>query len=730
MNITGYGQYSKQVAGIRDPNKIMNQQHKLIFIYPMLFADRIKVPNLETLLRDFISVTFLSDLFVQNTLNVIGIANQIRPLWDENKQLIDPTTAIIRSLGNSEVQGAYTSTPVMPNYPVSPEHATILQQKINQKTAYIQQLLKTDPKFSKLRPFIEIITLGNMIEVPVIVGTTSYPTDTLSLMYVLIAAIGLNRKLNNKQDVDAIFRELETMNESKYWNLLNNLIQSPTERADIADWFRDKAFKVTKSISGWRNVPTISGAAENLATRLQKRIMNPPKLNQANELLSPLFINQTNLAQTKLYFQFVLDPDFAKRRFGIDASDEDTKLVDLSSAKLQGELANIQRFIRSNFSEVIGTIGVVLLRSIINIITVSPTSVDFSKLKKEHIDADMVNNIDDDLNEVLKAIDHGLKGSSSEESRNKIKILKSLCQIDTSNYISEFSKLIATHSIHSDDFNMDIYKNFLSTFDSIVSSCSTLSAKIENEVKFLTSDNEKSILLNRLNIIQQDISESLLDFFQPYQQEVANASGTDYVRIADITNVSYTDIANKMIPKFRTGLADIFYFLLLAQLQTSLCKFVLTADVDLETTSNEVTSWPNYILVLPVEIVLALHAAMMGVSWKHMLQGGEYGRPVRKSNEVIRDTGTGTQVTIQRNKPLTHEQISTKSIYNVNEQYVKGIIKVISQRIGVPNLIVVDSRRGHIYYKLMNQTDINRTNISTIDTFIRSKLNRQMVSQF
>jgi len=250
VNITGYGQYSKQVAGIRDPNKIMNQQHKLIFIYPMLFADRIKVPNLETLLRDFISVTFLSDLFVQNTLNVIGIANQIRPLWDENKQLIDPTTAIIRSLGNSEVQGAYTSTPVMPNYPVSPEHTTILQQKINQKTAYIQQLLKTDPKFSKLRPFIEIITLGNMIEVPVIVGTTSYPTDTLSLMYVLIAAIGLNRKLNNKQDVDAIFRELETMNESKYWNLLNNLIQSPTERADIADWFRDKAFKVTKSISG------------------------------------------------------------------------------------------------------------------------------------------------------------------------------------------------------------------------------------------------------------------------------------------------------------------------------------------------------------------------------------------------------------------------------------------------------------------------------------------------
>jgi hypothetical protein len=152
----------------------------------------------------------------------------------------------------------------------------------------------------------------------------------------------------------------------------------------------------------------------------------------------------------------------------------------------------------------------------------------------------------------------------------------------------------------------------------------------------------------------------------------------------------------------------------LAQLQASLCKFILVADIDIETATNEVTSWPNYTLTLPVEIVLALHAAIMGASWKHMLSGGQIGKEIDK----------------EKNKPLTREQVGKGSMFNVNENYIKGIVKFVCQRLDVPNLIVVDSKKGDIYYKLMNQTDINKTKISTIETFIQSKLNRQMVSQF
>jgi len=138
----------------------------------------------------------------------------------------------------------------------------------------------------------------------------------------------------------------------------------------------------------------------------------------------------------------------------------------------------------------------------------------------------------------------------------------------------------------------------------------------------------------------------------------------------------------------------------------------LVADVDLETVSTEVTAWPNYTLVLPVEIVTALHAAIMGKSWKHMLSGGQIGQDLDKTA-----------------KPMTKEQVSTSGISDVNDTYVKSVVKFVSNRLQVPNLIVVDSKRNEIYYKLMNQTDVNKTKLQTITTFVQSKLDRPLTTQ-
>jgi len=91
----------------------------------------------------------------------------------------------------------------------------------------------------------------------------------------------------------------------------------------------------------------------------------------------------------------------------------------------------------------------------------------------------------------------------------------------------------------------------------------------------------------------------------------------------------------------------------LVSLQTSLCKFILVADVDIETASNEVTAWPNYTLVLPIEIILALHAATMGVSWDHMLRGGEIGKDLQEKTLRKKDSTSGTVITKERNTPMT-----------------------------------------------------------------------------
>jgi hypothetical protein len=738
VNVTGYGQYSKQTSGIRDPNKIMNQQQKLIFIYPMLFADKIRVPNVqsfETLMRDFISVTFLSDLFVQNTFNVIGLANQIRPLWDEHREVVDPSVGILKALSGSQ-HGVYTSGPSTPNYPVGPEHFNTLQNKINQKTAVIQQLVKSDPKMAKTRPFIEVITLGNMIEVPVIVGTSPYPVDTLTLMYVLIAAIGLNKKLTNETDLNEIFHELETMNETKYWNLLNNLTKSPKEIQDLADRFRGKVLSGIsvrghtvvpglKNISGWGSTPIIANAARGLATRVQNRIDNPKELEQQRQIFAPLLLKQDKLDQTKLYFKFVLDPDFAKRRFGIDASKEDAKLNDISQVKLQGELSKIQNVTMSAFAKMIGTLGTSLLLSITNLVSTPDSTVNVMLEKSRNIDNDMMSEIEPQLTEILIGIDNGLKGNSSQASRNKIDILKDLCKIDSSETLKEFTDNIDRTSIISNDFNFDQFKNFITYITNFSNVSISLSNKIENEIKFITSD--QSTIITRFDTLKKLISNTITGFFKPFKEDLNNTPTSQLAQVAGTNN---TNIINRTIPTFISGLTQIFYFVFLMYLQASLCKFILTADVDVETAANEVTTWPNYTLVLPVEIVLALHAAVMGASWEHMLKGGQQGQDLVTKRFTTKDDLTNTKITTEKNKPLTKEQVSTRGIHDINEGYIKGIVKFICQRLDVPNLFVVDSKKGDIYYKLMNQTDVNKTKITTIETFIHSKLNRQMVSQF
>jgi len=65
---------------------------------------------------------------------------------------------------------------------------------------------------------------------------------------------------------------------------------------------------------------------------------------------------------------------------------------------------------------------------------------------------------------------------------------------------------------------------------------------------------------------------------------------------------------------------------------------------------------------------------------------------------------------------------------DVSATYIKSIVKFIANRLNVPNLIVVDSRRGEVHYQLMNQTDVNRSRIQTLATFVQSKVDRPLTT--
>jgi len=710
MNITGYGQYSKGVAGVKDPKKIMNSQLKLIFVYPILIADKIKVqstPPFEQLIRDFISVTFLSDLFVENAFSIIGTANQIRPLWDERQEPIDPTSGIFRSWAARQGISSAGYGTLSPNYNVDAAFAGELQKKINQKTAVIQQLLKVDPKFAKFRPYIETITMGNMIEVPVVVGTSIFQVDTLTLMWVLIASIGLNLSLDSETNIDIIFKELESLDEKKYWKLLNNLITDPTVRQNLGSWFQRGVIGVSRGVEKvtrrFNILPSVRRAASNVRFDTQSQIDKEQELRTQQQFL-PLYLNQTDLNNTKMYFKFVLNRTLSERRFGLGATDQMTSRTNIYNASLGSHSARYRDFLINSFTDIISTTGTMWLLSLGNIISITSSALNIVNVKKEKVDDNLFDNITDNVGKLFVNIDNSFR---EEDMKEKIESLKDLCAIDSMEAIESISNWAGDTAISVGSFNRATYLEFVEVFEKASGISKSLSLRLESQLKTIVSETStgefNSNLIMVKNLINQVVKNFIKEFVDEQRQTLDSEFTLESLEIADRDK-----ILRQIIPAFHDGMVDILYFLFLAKFQEVLCKFILVADVEVEKSVSEVTSWPNYTLVLPVEIIVALHAAIMGKSWKHMLSGGQVGRSLQPNS-----------------KPMTKEQINMP---DVNETYIKSIVKFIANRLNVPNLIVVDSKRGEIHYQLMNQTDVNKTRIQTLATFVQSKVDRPLTT--
>jgi len=754
VNITGLSQYSKATVGIKDPTKLLNQQQKLIFVYPILTCDKIKVSNIksfETTIRDFISVTFLSDIFTENALNIVSMANQVAPLWDENRQAVDPTSVIAKTLNP---QGTYEKVPSQ-TYPIGKEYSHEIQRKINEKTAIIQQLTKTDPRFVKLRPYIEIITLGNLIDVPVIVGTQAYPVDTLSIMYVLIAAIGLNKKLNKMSDVNDVFNELEKMTPEKYWSLLKNLFGS-----------KETAVAESRSLIS-RLFGTIShtrlGKYINKSTRIPIRNIQDIRkrskewkekevFEEVPDIFLSLSLKQQDLDKTKIFFKFVLNRDLAERKFGVDTSDETLKMSNIVTHDLNTDLNNITNNFIARFEEFTRSYIFAFIHDIHNILYVDdqPTDFSISDITNKYFNKQFYESLQKSVEGVFKLVSDSLRNNNISVSRNSFKILKeSICSLKFV-YINEFLEKALSIRITTMDYDkkqllefINYIKNFGETGNDLVDEFIDAFEKFArngqpvlrdfnfgmhvNNIRTTISEKVKRVFTEIRNIINVSEVYPRIDIVLGERKLNSLRSKTDdrdddYYKRANNIKHAKDEVLNNTLPLLQRNIENIMLFLFYSQLQEQICKNINSLDIKLETVSHEVTSWPNYTLVLPVEIVTALYAAISGLNWRNMLKEDIKNERQRKEaeKEAMARKHDGENVST----PTKPEHIRTS--YLVSENYIKGIMKFISNRLNVPNLITVDGKKGDIYCKLMNQTDINKFKISTLDTFVQSKLNRSI----
>ena len=54
------------------------------------------------------------------------------------------------------------------------------------------------------------------------------------------------------------------------------------------------------------------------------------------------------------------------------------------------------------------------------------------------------------------------------------------------------------------------------------------------------------------------------------------------------------------------------------------------------------------------------------------------------------------------------------------------MLKYVNKILEVPNLVVVDTKRGDVYYKFQYMSQVNKTNMRTFDTYVKNMTKQEL----
>lgn len=716
MNLTGLSNYSKETVGLRQSDQIKNQQFRLIYAYPLLFCDMIN-PVIKMNIRKFLTESYIREIIVNNSLNIISVASQIQ---SDSSQPNNVAQLIGNALLTGGGQNTQNNTIPVTNQNVNPYE---VQQRVKEKTEIIKRYLESDPRTKKLSPSVEMITLKNLIDVPLIVGTKGFDVATNTMMYILAVAIASQTPLNKLSNVDKIVTQLRNTPQDKWFSILTSLVkQDPRFLERYVERLKKeypglqlnrvtsaiiKYIEKDSNLTGFKNdnfitkrLPFLRRPNQIETEKRDLTVPATPSVIENNPMFNILKLAKDKLGEVLLQFKFVLDPTMLKNQVGLDTANN---TMEASVVKLSSNQKQIFMQMHDKFMELVSTPGSVYLSSAFNSLYPAPVAteiapavaggvptydynqtpvnmnINFLELKEKYIDVELYKNTQSMvLDTFSKEISNSLSSISPNETQERVKLLKSICQsmskIDEILYL-EAENFSRSHTLPSTNFSSDQLQSFTSGLSRLANTFGTMNKRFENVFAQLVN-NSSSLL----KLIQARIYSSLENFFRDIYDRPNYSSMMTYLH-----NIDPNRVTRIYIPQMTDTLFIIFYFFFLYRLQAAICQFMDKLDIEIESKVNDVFEFPNYTLVLPLDIVMGIQAAYTANNF----------------NELI----SGTNVS---------------AIKSLNDNYVKGMIKFMFSRLKVPAIIVIDEKKKELYYQFMYMSAPEKMSFTTLESFIKS----------
>ncbi len=685
MNITGISNYSKATVGLRQGSEIKDQHFKLIYVYPLLFPEGLQQDQ-QILFRKFITESFLKEIVISNSLNIVGMASQLS-LTNSNQnsvaQMIGRSNSTISTINQQ-------SQPQLDPYEI--------QKRVFEKFELIKKYVESDVRTKKLMPSYEIVTLNNLIDVPVIVGSKGFNANAHALLYILAVAIATNTPLNNIKNVEKIINKLKSTKEKDWYKLIRNIAsENPTFRQRWAerlkkDYPRLQLNKITRYF-----LNKLEGEKEE--DQEKKDFTQKPKedTREFNEIFNLLKLIRNSLDDVLLQFKFILIPQLLKSQTGIEVNNTlETTVTTISSNQKQ-----IFMQMHDKFIELLSSPGTLLLSSVFNLLYPAPVNIysdplnpntvtsvidnndlNFLELKEKHFDSLLNASLSRLINDVFsKEITNTLSSLHPQTAKTRVDLLKSLCrsmsEVDDifNNQVNQFvgsdwkSGVIQSLNFTNDDLN-----NFVKSITKMSSTFSSLNKRFENVFSQLVNNSQSLLKHASINIyssIESFINEITR---QPnYVSMMSHQLGVDDNKIKKV-----------FIPQINDALFSIFYFFFLYRLQIAICQLMDIVDIEVEAKINDVLDFPNYTLVLPIEVVMGVYSAFVSNSFEKLISD-------KRTTEILQ----------------------------MNEMRIKGIIKYLCRRIMIPSIIVYDEKQRSMYYQFMYMTQPEKISMSTLSSFTK-----------
>jgi len=725
MKLTGTN--SQTLQTIRQPTRLL-ESNSLVFIYPFII-DKSLDAKYGLLLRDFFTTQFTAQIKISNVLNITSSAVKHSVINQDIEKMENPA----ETSAQSDTLGLLTNRPKAQNeydyqyYNQIQKHE--YQEKITQFKQFIYDQVMTDPRFSDVNPLISDITVENLINIPLIIGTKSSTVPSIPLFWILFFATGQgNEGSSGTEEMD--------------FNGVGPETFSKSIRMD-----RPQSFEFIK-----RFIKEVAGPNYKNYEQYLGRVMDiPAKSNPSNRISALMHNIDTEIDQVIKVFiratheRLYSDEIGFSQNSAVSISNAYISSMD-SGASSQIKAQNLYTSYVANYLvPIFQSIATVFINSnemVINdlIKDITNSSIDLFMNTYKSLDLLIQQTLVDRLNE--SSTDTSITQLANIEkmcqANAQLSVVQILAQLKTLGYNISSNRASLVHFVESGTkiaSQLATYKKGLLTN---LESLTLNSTKARDDIKKIDPDNAlynifytkfiKTIISSKSQTGQLKLNHS---------QRVWNAIKTP-INGPTPANPGPVDSEEDLDPEFRLFinqitriLGDISSFMAFYVFFSYLCEHLgeIKAKVDIQ--KKDALDFPNYCLVFKKEVVEALYGALASTNYKNQADRAKYEEEQARNNTPgVYNTMRKTYI-LQTNrvrsllkKPLIKDRPapgpSNFTDFKINETNIMQMIRVLNSRLNIPNIIVVDEKSNTIYYKWMySGSNVGKLTTATVQNYVQ-----------